>query len=105
MRPALRIDAGCGIVQKRHMKLALRLRDPSPDWLAMRKVIEENTTLRSDITMEVDEEDCRFLDSSGREITTGGVKIPPRKAVSGVDAKLKLLTMLHEKFSMPGAGE
>ena len=82
------------------MKLALRLRDPSPDWLAMRKVIEENSSLRPDITMEVGENECRFVDSAGHVIPTDHSITPPRKAVSGVDAKLKLLTLLHEKFSV-----
>jgi hypothetical protein len=81
------------------MKLALRLRDPSPDWLAMRKVIEENATLREDVILEVGEDACRFLDGAGREIPTGAGILPQRKAVAGVDAKLKLLTLLHEKFS------
>ncbi len=87
------------------MKLALRLRDPSPDWIAMRKVIEENTTLREDVTMEVEENHCRFVDGQGREIAIDGAHIPPRKAVSDVDAKMKLLTMLHEKFSVQGVME
>ena len=82
------------------MKLALRLRDPSPDWIAMRKVIEENSTLRPDVTMEVEENECRFIDGTGREIATGELWIPARRAVSDVDAKMKLLTMLHEKFSV-----
>ena len=87
------------------MKLALRLRDPSPDWIAMRKVIEENSTLRADVTMEVEENHCRFVDAAGQEIVIGEAIIPPRKAVSDVDAKMKLLTMLHEKFSVQGVAE
>jgi hypothetical protein len=79
------------------MKLTLRLRDPSPDWIAMRKVIEENATLRPDVTLEVSEESCRFLDSLGREISRE--PIAPAKAVSDMDGKMRLLTMLHEKFS------
>ena len=65
----------------------------------MRKVIEGNATLRADVTMEVRDDGCRFLDAGGREIETKGLSIPAPKAVSGVDAKLKLLTILHEKFS------
>ena len=91
--------------KKECMKLALRLRDPSPDWIAMRKVIEENSTLREDVTMEVGENECRFVDGEGREIAIGEPSIPPRKAVSDVDAKMKLLTMLHEKFSVQGVME
>jgi hypothetical protein len=71
----------------------------------MRKVIEENVTLRPDVTMEVGENDCRFLDGAGQEIATGDTVIRPRKAVSDVASKLKLLTMLHEKFSVQALTE
>jgi hypothetical protein len=81
------------------MKIALRLRDPSPDWIALRKVIEDNATLRADVTLEVSEDNCRFLDAAGREISTDAVKVVHEKAVSDMDGKMRLLTMLHEKFS------
>jgi len=81
------------------MKIALRLRDPSPDWIALRKVIEENATLRADVTLEVSETNCRFLDAAGREIPSDADKIAAEKAIADVDGKMKLLTMLHEKFS------
>jgi len=81
------------------MKIALRLRDPSPDWVAMRKVIEENGTLRNDVTMEVLEDRCRFVDDAGREIAAEPLPQSPSTVVSDVEAKLRLLTMLQEKFS------
>ena len=84
------------------MKLSFRLRDPSPDWLAMRKVIENSGTLREDITLEVHEDTCVFVDGSGRELPINGIDLAPRNAVSGVDAKMRLLTMRHEKFSAQG---
>ena len=87
---------------KRTMKIALRLRDPSPDWIALRKVIEDNATLRSDVTLEVSEDHCRFLDALGLEIPTDAGKVVHEKAVADMDGKMKLLTMLHEKFSVQG---
>lgn len=85
------------------MKLSFRLRDPSPDWLAMRKVIENNGSLRSDVTLEVHEDACVFVDSTGQELPVDGNKLHSRNAVVGLDAKTKLLTMLHEKFSAQAA--
>ena len=81
------------------MKLALRLRDPSPDWVALRKVIEGNSSLREDVTLEVSEQAYRFLDASGREIRREDCVEEPQTAVANVDGKMKLLTMLHERFS------
>jgi hypothetical protein len=81
------------------MKIELRLRDPSPDWIALRKVIEENATLRADVTLEVSESNCRFLDAAGREIPSDAHKIAADKAIADMDGKMRLLTMLHEKFS------
>lgn len=65
----------------------------------MRKVIENNGTLRADVTLEVHEEACVIVDAAGRELPITGLEGPARNAVAGVDAKTKLLTMLHEKFS------
>lgn len=84
------------------MKLALRLRDPSPDWLAMRKVIEASPSLRSDVVLEVSEEQCRFLDATGCEIMADAPEVAFPRAVADLEAKLRLLTLLHEKFSAAG---
>ena len=73
------------------MKIALRLRDPSPDWIALRKVIEENATLREDVILEVSETNCRFLDATGCEIPSDANKIAAGKAIANVDGKMKLL--------------
>ena len=68
----------------------------------MRKVIEDNATLRADVTLEVSEDHCRFLDALGLEISTDAGKVVHEKAVADMDGKMKLLTMLHEKFSIQG---
>ena len=71
----------------------------------MRKVIESNGTLRPDVTLEVHEDACVFVDASGRELVTDDGSAPARINVTGVDAKMELLTMLHEKFSVQSAIE
>jgi hypothetical protein len=80
------------------MKLALRQREPSPDWIALRKVIEGISTLRDDVVLEVGEERCRFVDQHGRELDRE-LRVDAPSAVRDVEGKMRLLTMLHDKFS------
>lgn len=69
----------------------------------MQKVIEEDPTLRADVTMEVSEDRFRFIDGAQQEFPVDGLFA--KKDVSDLNAKMRLLTMLHEKFSTLGQME
>ena len=72
--------------------------DPSVDWRAVARMVEQRDDLRKDITMIVEPDQLRFLDDSNREVRS--VTAWNTDSISDLDTTISLLDWIEEQFSL-----
>ena len=80
------------------MKAELNMPDPSVDWRAVARMIEQRDDLREDITMVVEPDQLRFLDDANREIRS--VSAWNTESIVDLDTTISLLDWIEEQFSL-----
>jgi hypothetical protein len=80
------------------MKTELNMPDPSVDWRAVARMVEQRDDLRKDITMVVEPDQLRFLDDEKREVRS--VSAWNTQSISDLDTTLSLLDWIEEQFSL-----
>ena len=79
------------------MKAELHMPDPSVDWRAVARMVEQRDDLREDITMIVEPECLRFVDETNREVRS--VSAWNTESIADLDTTISLLDWIEEEFS------
>jgi hypothetical protein len=80
------------------MKAELNMPDPSVDWRAVARMIEQRDDLREDITMVIEPDQLRFVDATNHEVRS--VSAWNTEAISDLDTTISLLDWIEEQFSL-----
>ena len=79
------------------MKAELHMPDPSVDWRAVARMVEQRDDLREDVTMIVEPEGLRFVDQENRELRS--VSAWNTESIADLDTTISLLDWIEEEFS------
>ncbi len=79
------------------MKAELHMPDPSVDWRAVARMVEQRDDLREDVTMIVEPNVLRFVDETNREIRS--VSTWNTESIADLDTTISLLDWIEEEFS------
>ena len=71
--------------------------DPSVDWRAVARMVEQRDDLREDVTMIVEPNVLRFVDETNREIRS--VSTWNTESIADLDTTISLLDWIEEEFS------
>jgi hypothetical protein len=80
------------------MKAELNMPDPSVDWRAVARMIEQRDDLREDITMVIEPDQLRFVDETNHEVRS--VSAWNTESISDLDTTISLLDWIEEQFSL-----
>ena len=79
------------------MKAELHMPDPSVDWRAVARMVEQRDDLRDDITMIVEPNVLRFVDDTNQEVRS--VSAWNTESIADLDTTISLLDWIEEEFS------
>ena len=80
------------------MKAELHMPEPSVDWRAVARMVEQRDDLRDDVTMIVEPGGLRFIDQENRELRA--VSAWNTESIADLDTTISLLDWIEEEFSL-----